>query len=200
MKILIIVLLNLSIGFGCGEAQIAYSKKSKKELHEEYQRQTGNEVSYRYFCFKYPRNLKRIVITGSFAHDVGCIMEGLFVDGKWGTLKDMMQKGLEINGWGDKSKRKELALHWVKEIVLGWNHSVNYKHKDFELPKAPQYNIPTATLNESGDISVLLWVRKPPGMRPVRGYYQLSVTISEDARITDRKILKFYSVPLRRSR
>jgi hypothetical protein len=124
-------------------------------------------------CIRRGKSLS-IITVGTFAFDLGCRFEGVFVKsryfktGETETWKD----AIDLLGWQTLSatERESLALAWVRETWMAFLRVLTEKNEDLQdRPFKP----PSAVSNDAGEIVVSLWINPPPRGR-VRGRnYQL---------------------------
>ena len=74
-------------------------------------------------CVRRDPSLPGIVVVGRFAYDLGCRLEGVFVNSSYVATDDkgMSGRALEALGWktANQQKREALAQAWVDFAVRG---------------------------------------------------------------------------------
>lgn len=117
-------------------------------------------------CVTWPTSFPRVVAVGSFAHDRGCDLTGVFVDRRWlagGASVD----GLATRGFAGASaeERQTIARQWVEEVDQAFGgRFVSRKPTAFEFPEAPAWQ--SVEVRADGqDVVVEGWIEEPSGMR-----------------------------------
>jgi hypothetical protein len=124
-------------------------------------------------CIKRIKDAAAVVIVGFFAYDRGCMSAGAFVDGTYIEKSDktLSQKALAAMGWkrAEYGQRQQLALKWVVNGLFAFSDVV---HQDDKESPIAGFHPPEVVTPKDGEITVTLWVRRPPGMRAEKPGYQ----------------------------
>ncbi len=123
-------------------------------------------------CFEWPASFPRVVLVGSFAHDRGCDLEGMFVDRRWhdegGTPKALATRDFANAKMEDK---EAIARAWVEEGLQAFGgRFVQVTTKAFELEGSPKFEPVRARMNKIGGVVVEGWVQRPSGMQDETGF------------------------------
>ncbi len=190
MKILIlfivpVYLLSCSLDSLSGKIEELDEEKVKKEYCKkrdwDYSKMK-NDV-----CVVIDSEFKHFASIGTFASDRGCMGEECYFGGNYGSLSELTPKALEHYGWGDKSKRKELARKWTTEIVYVWESALTSKpSRGFS---ESEYFDPQVS-EKDGSIHVKLWIREPAGMLNQSDYRLAEVIYSSKGEISSIKNLR----------
>lgn len=144
------------------------------------------------FCEKRNDELTGVILVGWFADNRGCMWQGMFVNESYGSIKELRQEALQLNGWEDKEQRVKLALLWTKIVYLDNRFLQMSKSATFDKPDAPAFNEPTMTLQPNGDVVITGWISSPGGMLPKTGWSLSDITFSSDAAtITEKTHVSF---------
>lgn len=123
-------------------------------------------------------------ISGSFAHDRGCIFAGMTIAGKGVTGGEAATAvGLPKLGWkrASRVRRRQLAIAWTRRVLS--------RLDDFRIATGgdfPGFSEPRAISAEDGSVAVTLWMNTTPrSMRPPkwRTYVERTVTFDRDGRL-----------------
>lgn len=84
----------------------------------------GREVNPADICLAVPQHFPDLVVVRVIVPDAGCLVQGLFVRGRWqrgdrATLDRLGQEMLAARGWAaaDPPTRQRLAREWVVEVL-----------------------------------------------------------------------------------
>jgi hypothetical protein len=130
----------------------AFAKDDKAAVLAAYEAATGTDLGDD-ACVVWPSSFPRVTLVGGFAHDRGCDLEGVFVDGEL-RKTDANQAGLATREF-DKA-----VLH-DKEAIARF---VTASETAFEIAGSPKFTAPRATENKIGGVVVEGWVQRPAGM------------------------------------
>lgn len=141
------------------------------ELHEED-------------CAVWPPTFPRVVMVGSFAHDRGCDLSGMLIDGKWITA-DTSVAGLKTAGFAAAApeERQRLARAWVGEVEQGFGDSfvgALVGPPEFAFKVAGVAYTPVAARIDGPDVVVEGWVSDRAGMRYEFGYALVTYRFAPD--------------------
>jgi hypothetical protein len=142
-------------------------------------------------CVRRSTDLPKVVVVGSFAHDLGCEFQGVFLGSRYfeGGDAALSKSALNFMGWqaAKREQREKLARLWVEKGLLAFLTVLVQKDEDF--PDHP-FQTPQAVYSESGEIVVTLWIRQPPGMIRERVSQLLEYRFSKDGELTGRTMLE----------
>lgn len=147
-------------------------------------------------CVIKNEELPRITIVGSFAFDIGCLFEGVFVESRYFKKEDMAlsKHALAALGWeaANRTEREKLAQLWVKKGFHAHSLIQVEKNKDF---KNRSFSPPQAVSKENGEIVVTLWLRFASAVpqKPKIGYQFLEYRFSETGDLLEKSTLKFFT-------
>ncbi|MEZ4938584.1 MAG: hypothetical protein R2799_13420 [Crocinitomicaceae bacterium] len=136
-------------------------------------------------CVQIPDQFKHVAAVGLFAHDRGCKGNAYYFDGEFITLKELTPKALEFYGWKEPSKREELALKWVKHIIVVWESPLNYLPKGFSEKEFYQ----PMSWTEEDKVKVKLWIQEPAGMRNESKYRAEEYTFDTEGNLENIRSL-----------
>lgn len=143
------------------------------------------------YCFVKIRGMKGIYAIGSFAHDRGCKGNEIAVGKKIGPMNELMPEALKLLGWEETEKQEQLALSWVKNVMLVWESPQNSKNDSFEKEGVTFLAPKVEQVGE--DWQVQIWVQEPAGMLPESNFYHLEVLIGQDAKVKSQKVLNRFT-------
>ncbi|HEX8369964.1 MAG TPA: hypothetical protein VF604_15565 [Pyrinomonadaceae bacterium] len=147
-------------------------------------------------CIKRPKELPEIILVGTFAHDRGCMSEGAFVKKYFlSRQENLSEKALESLGWrkAGSTRREEIALKWTQFGLLAFGGYPMVKaNEDFD---GREFHAPESLTGEQGVVGVVLWTRRPAGMRCETGYERLSFIFAEDGSLQERKSIDNFTIP-----
>jgi hypothetical protein len=142
-------------------------------------------------CVRRDGALPETVVVGSFAHDLGCEFQGVFVGSRYfeGDEAAVSKNALNHLGWktARPEERERLAKLWVEKGLLAFLTVLARKDEDFQdHPFQP----PQAVTKENGEIIVTLWIREPPGMSREKVYRRLEYRFYADGALAGRRALE----------
>lgn len=148
-------------------------------------------------CAVWPESFPRVVVVGTFAHDAGCMHEGVFVDRTWYGSKGSASAGLVTAGWGEASmqQRQALAQAWVEEVSQAFGgRFVKQTGTAFELEDTPDFRPVHVRPTKVRGVVVEGWVAEPSGMVFEEAYRFVQYRFGSDGGLTSRVAQRF-SVP-----
>lgn len=145
---------------------------------------TGNDPGED-VCAAWPSTFPEVVVVGTFAHDRGCMHEGLFVGRKWFEGRDDKGTiaGLESAGWSDEALegRERLARAWVSEVLQAFGgRFVESSTPAFELEDTPEFTPVHVRATKVLGVVVNGWVEKPSGMVFEEAYHFVEYRFGRD--------------------
>jgi hypothetical protein len=135
-------------------------------------------------CAEWPRSFPRVVAAGSFAHDRGCDLEGLLVDGEWITRGGEVA-GLATRGFAGATPedKQKLARAWVEEVAQGFGGGfVGAPEPAFKV--AGVTHTPVVVRMEGPEVVVEGWTREPSGMRWESAYNLVTYRFAADGKLS----------------
>ena len=116
-------------------------------------------------CGVWPPSFPGVIAVGSFAHDRGCDLSGLMIDGKWVTANHSVA-GLQTVGFAAAASeaKQRLARAWVDEVEHAFGGDF-VTDPDLAFKVAGVTHTPVVVRAEGPLIVVEGWVRHPAGMR-----------------------------------
>lgn len=150
-------------------------------------------------CAVWPDSFPRVVVVGTFAHDAGCMHEGLFVDRTWhgGSSTQAASAGLATGGWAEASieRRQALAQAWVEEVSQAFGgRFVKQTGTAFELEDTRAFQPVHVRPTKVRGVVVEGWVAEPSGMVFEEAYRFVQYRFGSDGELTSRVAQRF-SVP-----
>lgn len=143
----------------------AFAKDDKAAVLAAYEAATGNDLGED-ACVVWPSSFPRVTLVGGFAHDRGCDLEGVFVDGEL-RKTDANQAGLATREF-EKAvlhDKEAIARAWTDEVLHAFGgRFVTASETAFEIEGSPKFEAPRATENKIGGVVVEGWVERPSGM------------------------------------
>jgi hypothetical protein len=143
----------------------AFAKDDKAAVLAAYKAASGSDLGDD-ACVQWPSSFPRVTLVGGFAHDRGCDLDGIFVDGELRTT-DADRLGLATRDF-DKAllaDKEAIARAWVDEVLHAFGGSfATASETAFEIAGSPKFEAPRATMNKIGGVVVEGWVQRPVGM------------------------------------
>ena len=143
----------------------AFAKDDKAAVLAAYKAASGTDLGDD-ACVQWPSSFPRVTLIGGFAHDRGCDLDGVFVDGELKTA-DADRLGLATREFEKAvlADKEAIARAWVDEVLHAFGGSfVTSSTTAFELAGSPTFEAPRATMNKIGGVVVEGWVQRPAGM------------------------------------
>lgn len=147
-----------------------------------------------WICIDRFYNHDNIIVIGSFAHDAGCFIESIIVNGTMGDWDTMTDKALAEMGWSDESKRKELLLQFIDDTSMGWGYVQDSRNDEFDHKNASEFTEPIVTETD-GEFTVEFWVMGEAGMMPESNYYKMRVVFSANGELINSESIDSFTVP-----
>jgi hypothetical protein len=191
IKIKIISVVMLISMISCADSMRILDKEEVISMYQSHSDHTIEEADD--FCVEKASSFSGIYSIGWFANDLGCPGNEILVAGEFGTVDELTQKGLRINGWNDNEKREQICLDWTDEVLLCWETPLHSTNEDFEAESTPVFHPPECEAVKEG-WKVLMWVEEPAGMLPQSNYYQLEVHYNPEGKITKQEIINSYTI------
>ena len=184
--------LLLFLSCNSGEKLRKLEKPAIIRMYEKYSKKKIESPDD--FCVEEAQGLDGVYCLGWFDHDLGCMGDEILVGNSIGHWKDLMPKALNLLGWKEENKRSDLALKWVKSVIIAWKVALkekpeNFGDSDFEKPNVKK---------KPEGYFVKLWVQEPSGMMPENNYYQLEIMIGSNAELIKVDLTKRLNVPIKR--
>jgi hypothetical protein len=149
---------------GSGDAK-AFARDDKAAVLAAYEAATGSDLGDD-ACVVWPSSFPRVTLVGGFADDLGCELEGVFVDGDL-RKTDANQAGLATREF-EKAvlhDKEAIARAWTDEVLHAFGgRFVAASETAFEIEGSPKFAAPRATENKIGGVVVEGWVQRPSGM------------------------------------
>jgi len=165
----------------------------KQEIIRLYEKHSGKKINNAdNFCVNEILAQSKIYTLGFFAHDRGCMGTEILLGKKIDSWQNLMSEALTVLGWDVVDKRAELALFWVKKVILAWESALETKPDNFDKLAFQ----PPRVEKQQDTYAVQVWVQKPVGMRPINNYYLLEVIIGADASLKKMEVLSTMEVPI----
>lgn len=191
-----ICLLLCSLFFIRCTAQDPKLPLEKDEITRLYEKHSGQSIEDSDdFCAEAAYSFPGVYSLGWFAHDRGCMGSEVLWDRTIASQNEQAPKVLAAYGWEDAAKREELALNWVRDVMLAWESAVSSTNEDFDRADTPAFAAPKAQASD-GQVTVLLWVREPAGMLPQSDYYQLQVVFDDGGNVIKREQMGQFTVKM----
>lgn len=142
-------------------------------------------------CGAWPSTFPRVVAVGSFAHDRGCDLSGLMIDGKWITENTSIA-GLQTVGFAAAAseEKQRLARAWVDEVEHGFGGRF-VTEADLAFKVAGVAHTPVVVRVEGPLIVVEGWVRHPSGMRYESAFSLATYRFTADGALTVASAQRF---------
>lgn len=197
-------LIFMLLASACAEGQdfSRYDLSTDEGVSAAREAKLGKKLpDYSRGCIKRPKELPEIILVGTFAHDRGCMLEGAFVKKYFlSRQENLSRQALENLGWrkADSTGREEIALRWTRFGLLAFGGapiikaSEDFDSREFHSPE-------TMTGEQEGVVSVVLWTRRPAGMRCETGYERLSFVFAADGSLRERKSIDNFTIPCKRN-
>lgn len=172
---------------GGGRGQTS-SLSTNEEVRRAYADASGRTLSDD-ACIERPGSFPSIVMVGGFAHDRGCSMESLFIDGK---LQDRTSAGswslrtLETVGFvaAERARQEEIARLYVDEVVHAFGgRFVTATGPAFELEDTPAFT-PVAVADHHEGFVIRGWTRRPSGMVDESGFLFMEYAFAPNGQVT----------------
>ncbi|MEP6901591.1 MAG: hypothetical protein ABJA66_07565 [Actinomycetota bacterium] len=154
--------------------------KSDEKL--EAARKVASRLETEDGCVKRLKESVKVIIIGSFRTDVGCHLDGVFVDSQYFERDDtaFSKNALVALGWekANQAEREKLAKLWVEKGLLAFSTVIYTKDKDLN---DRNFQPPVADSGGNGEIKVTLWIQTPPGMmRSAKDFQRLEFRFAID--------------------
>lgn len=183
---LITSFIMISCSFFSGKSKI--KELDKEEVAKAYCKKKGWDYNKMKgdVCVVIPNDFKHIAAIGTFANDRGCMSDGYYFAGEFTSLEQVTPEALEYCGWRDQSKREQLALNWVKQVIVVWESALHTKPENF--PQSSFFKPQVQTVD--GKVIVKLWIREPAGMLNRADYRAEEYTFSESGKFSNKIIAR----------
>jgi hypothetical protein len=126
---------------------------------------TGQSFDPQGLCIVVPEHFPDLVVIESVVPDAGCLMQGVFVRGRWqhgnaGLLEGVAHDAFAARGWASASAeaRRTMAMQWVSEVVGGV--VVDPARLDLRY-QGQGITAPTSEARPDGGVIVRAWVIRP---------------------------------------
>lgn len=184
---------------GCKRSETAERGKTGRgsalgteaEVRRAYETATGRSLA-EHACIVHPTSFSALVVVGGFAHDRGCMLEGMFIDGNWVDDSDSA-RALAAHGWGSvhPEQRQALARAWVTEVMGAFGSEMQEQTSAaFELEDTPAF-VPPELTAQGGAIVFDAWVGMPSGMVHESEYRHLRYTFDEAGNVSIASLERF---------
>ncbi len=140
-------------------------------------------------CIERPSSFPGVIVIGGFAHDRGCSMQGLFIDGK---LQDRTTAGswslrlLETVDFAnaDRPRQQDLARMYVDEVVhVFGGRFVTTSSKAFDFEDTPAF-VPVSVAEHHQGFVIKGWTRLPSGMLDESGFVFMEYAFAPSGQVT----------------
>jgi hypothetical protein len=141
---------------------------TKENVGALYKELTGKSLEPVPKCVSHSASIPRAVAVGHFLSDLGCGLNGVFIDCCYSELQE--PAALLDLGWASKSTkdREALALQFSKEVVLAFKPALEAATADFGITVngkvTPSFTPMTANSIAGGNVTVEYWSTVPIGM------------------------------------
>lgn len=172
-----------------------FAKDDKAAVLAAYKAATGTDLGED-ACVVWPSSFPRVTLVGGFAHDRGCDLEGVFVDGEL-RKTDANQAGLATREFEKAvlADKEAIARAWTDEVLHAFGGNfVSASQPAFEIEGSPKFSAPRATENKIGGVVVEGWVQRPAGMVYEFAYDYIIYRYAPDGALETEKRNSF-SVP-----
>lgn len=171
----------------------------RQAIQEATGRDPGDDA-----CIQWPPSFPRLVVVGTFAHDRGCMYEGLFVDRTWYAGRDAKADvaGLSTVGWAkaDIEQRQKIARDWVREVAQAFDgRFVEKPTTAFAFDDTPDFEPVHVRPTKVMGVVVDGWVAEPSGMVFEEAYRFVEYRFGPDATVQGSSSRQF-AVPGERIR
>lgn len=142
-------------------------------------------------CAEWPKSFPRVVAAGSFAHDRGCDLAGLLVDGKWITRGGEVA-GLATRGFAGATPedKQKLARAWVDEVVHAFGGRF-VEAPELAFKVAGVTHTPAVVRMEGAEVVIEGWTREPSGMRWESAYELMTYRFAADGALSAARKQRF---------
>lgn len=143
-------------------------------------------------CIEWPESFPRLVVVGSFAHDRGCRLHGVFIDRRY-VEKDYVPAGLATRGFANASPslKPGIAKAWVEQVAHAFEgRFVTEPTPAFAIEGSPAFTLVKVS-GATADITVEGWVREPSGRRDEEAYEFVSYRFTPEGALTTTRSQRF---------
>jgi hypothetical protein len=157
-------------GVGTANSKVAIPEGDIKTVREAYRAELGRDLGDKPDCVDWPKPFPHVVMVGHFAHDRGCMLEGLFIGRTWyggGSGGAAAAKGLATRGWASASadERQTLAREWIDSVTHAFDgRFVRSEPTAFVFDDTPAFEPVQVAAMDDGGVSIDGWVELPSGM------------------------------------
>jgi hypothetical protein len=148
--------------FWSGSAQ-TFDRNDRAAVLHALEEVTGHSFDPQSLCIVVPEHFPDLVIVESVVPDAGCLVQGVFVRGRWqhgNVLEQVAQEAFVARGWAsaDADTRRTLAMQWVTEVMSG----VVRDPAQLDMRYQSQgITAPTSATRPDGGVIVRAWVIRP---------------------------------------
>ncbi len=155
-----------------------------------------DDLDARDVCINTDDDFPGVAIVGLFAHDRGCMLDLVYVDGDWLSDEAAAAPVLASRGWddADAATRAALVLEWIDFGPYGFVTVRSSGGEDFEVDGAPAFVPPTAEVQPNGDVVATFWYQEEAGMLPETNYRLIRMTFNDDGRFVGIAVLDDHTV------
>lgn len=144
-------------------------------------------------CVAWAASFPRVVVVGSFAHDRGCDVDGLFVDRKFHAA-DGEVAGLATRDFAGATgeQKQALARSWVEEVAQTFTSGfLSEPSAAFEFTRVPKFVAPQVAAGPDGGVVVRGWEREPPGMVDQDAFNYVIYSFTTEGRMSTKSEQSF---------
>lgn len=180
------------------ESAPACDTSSDEIARQNYERVTGNKVTYHVDCVERAESFPGIVSVGKFAFDAGCRWSAILdlcAPDPISREKNVAARAMAAAGWGAAKdpRRGELALAWLNEPMharIQWNEPSDWKKsgKAFSKP---------STKKEGQNLVTRFWAMKETGKVPVHRLFFVEVRFDAKGVPGPTKVIDQVEIPIK---
>lgn len=161
-----------------------------------YSAQTGLDVAREDLCILTNPGFADVAVAGLFAHDRGCMLSLVLVDGAWLAPGAASSPALLHQGWHESSaaSRADMAWTWTQFAIFPFQGILRTENEDFLRGDAPEFVAPSSVAVAGGGVIVTTWVIEPSGMLCQTEYKLWELTFDRDGTQVRTRVLDDYLV------